>query len=59
MKVYAAVSTVTGIDYSLMFAAATTELVKVLPGIVLIGVGVTVAIWSTRLARKVFRSFAR
>ena len=56
---FAVASTLTGIDYSTMFSAASSELLVLLPPIVLVGVGVTGAIWSVSLARKVFKSFAR
>jgi hypothetical protein len=56
---FAAASTVTGIDYSTMFDAASDELLVLLPPIVTVGVGVTVALWAIRIARRVFKSFAR
>lgn len=59
LSVFLTASTVTGIDYSTMYSAASTELLALLPPIVATGVGIGVALWAVRLARRVFKSFAR
>lgn len=56
---FAAASTLTGIDYTTMFSAASSELLVLLPPIVTVGVGIGIALWAVRTARKVFKSFAR
>lgn len=57
--VYGAASTVTGIDYSSMFSAASSELLVLLPPVILVGVGITVALWAVKTARKIFTNFAK
>ena len=56
---FAAASTVTGLDYGTVFSAVGTELTAAIAGVAPVAVGVFVAIYVIRLLKRVFKTLAR